>query len=105
MRCDALAIVFAISLAIVVRAQERVDVAAIERIKTEAFEHSHVMEHASWMTDVYGPRLTGSPITKAACDWAVETLQGWGLRNVHLEPWGPNATGIPGALWTEEDRG
>ena len=41
--------------------------------------HSQVMETVSWLTDVYGPRLTGSPNFKAACDWAVSTLRSWGL--------------------------
>ena len=60
-------------------AQERVDVTTIERIKTEAMERSQVMDIMSWLTDVHGPRLTGSPITKAAGDWAIETMKGWGL--------------------------
>jgi hypothetical protein len=74
-------------------AQERVDVATIERIKTEAMERSQVMDIMSWLTDVHGPRLTGSPITRAAGDWAVETMKGWGLENVHLEWWGPFGRG------------
>ncbi|MCA9764160.1 MAG: M20/M25/M40 family metallo-hydrolase [Gemmatimonadetes bacterium] len=74
-------------------AQERVDVATIERIKTEAMERSQVMDIMSWLTDVHGPRLTGSPITKAAGDWAIETMKGWGLENVHYEWWGPFGRG------------
>jgi carboxypeptidase Q len=38
-------------------------------------------------TDVYGPRLTGSPNHKAAADWAVKQMTAWGLENAHLEPW------------------
>ena len=50
------------------------------------------MEIASYLTDVYGPRLTGSPNIRAAGEWAVTALQGWGLVNVearamgHLRP-------------------
>src|SRR2546421_2598376 len=51
----------------------------------------------SWLTDVYGPRLTGSPNTQVAADWAVATMRLWGLSNVHLEPWGPFERG-----WTSE---
>ena len=29
----------------------------INKIKTEAFQNSHVMESAFYLTDVYGPRL------------------------------------------------
>jgi hypothetical protein len=42
---------------------------------------------------VHGPRLTGSPITRAAGDWAIETMRGWGLENVHYEWWGPFGRG------------
>jgi hypothetical protein len=39
------------------------------------------------LTDVYGPRLTGSPKLKAAEEWAIGQMQKWGFENGHLEPW------------------
>ena len=42
-------------------AQERVDLAVVHRIKSEALENSKVMDHLFYLADVYGPRLTGSP--------------------------------------------
>jgi len=66
-------------------AQERLDQAAIARIKQEGFTRSQVMETASWLTDVYGPRLTNSPIARQAGDWAVGRLASYGLTNPHLE--------------------
>jgi hypothetical protein len=39
------------------------------------------------LTDVYGPRLTGSPNLKAAGEWAVRRLESWGLTGGRLEPW------------------
>jgi carboxypeptidase Q len=39
------------------------------------------------LTDVYGPRLTGSPNFKAAADWTVKQMTSWGFKNAHLEPW------------------
>ncbi len=69
-------------------AVETVDYDAIYRIKDEGFERSQVMETASWLTDVYGARLTGSPNIKAAADWAVKKLTEWGAQNVRLETWG-----------------
>ena len=39
------------------------------------------------LTDVYGPRLTGSPNLKGASDWVVKRTTEWGLKNAHLEPW------------------
>lgn len=68
-------------------AQERVDIATVERIKAEAMDHSQVMEITSWLTDVYGPRLTWSPNVRKAADWTTATMRSWGLANVHLEPW------------------
>jgi carboxypeptidase Q len=67
---------------------EKVDYDAIYRIKEEGFQHSQVMDTASWLTDVYGARLTGSPNIKAAGDWAVKKLAEWGGQNAHLETWG-----------------
>src|SRR5712675_1467986 len=69
--------------------EDKADLAAINRIKTEAFEHSKVMDHAFYLTDVYGPRLTGSPGLKAAAEWAVKQFTTWGLDGANLETWGP----------------
>ena len=68
-------------------AQEKVDTPTIERIKNEEMNNSHVMEIMSWLSDVYGPRLTWSPNIIRARDWAVGEMKGWGLVNVHVEPW------------------
>lgn len=75
-------------------AQQDASVAAdIERIKSEGFERSQVMDVASWLTDVHGPRLTASPITLRAGEWAVERMEAWGLSNSRLEWWGPFGQG------------
>ena len=39
------------------------------------------------LTDVYGPRVTGSPSLKAAGEWAIKQMTSWGFSNGHLEPW------------------
>ena len=41
----------------------------------------------SYLTDVYGPRLTGSPNMQKAGDWTVAKMKEWGLVNTALEPW------------------
>jgi hypothetical protein len=64
---------------------ERVDTDTIARIREEGLKRSQVMEHMFWLTDAYGPRLTGSPGFEQAGDWAVKTLQSWGLQNVRKE--------------------
>ena len=61
----------------------------INRIKTEAFDHSKVMDHLAVLTDRYGPRLTASPEFQQAADWAMSRLKEYGLANVHAEKWGP----------------
>ena len=76
-----------------IQGQEEVNDDLIESIKKHGLEMSEVMEIASWITDVYGPRLTGSPMLDQATEWAVSTLKGWGLSNVHLEEWGPFGRG------------
>jgi hypothetical protein len=51
------------------------------------------MEIMSALTDVYGARLTGSPTTKAAGEWAVKWLADRGAQNVRFESWGPFGRG------------
>ena len=69
-------------------AQERVDLQVIQRIKQEAFDHSKVMDHLFWLTDVYGPRLTGSPGFTAAANWTVEHSKSYGIENARTQKWG-----------------
>jgi carboxypeptidase Q len=66
---------------------EKLDLDAIYKIKDEGLQRSKVMEIESYLTDVYGPRLTGSPNIKEAADWAQKTMKEWGLMNVHVETW------------------
>lgn len=73
--------------------QERVDLKVIDQIKSEGLERSKVMETISYLTDVYGPRLTGAPQSKVAGEWTVKRLEEWGLSNAHLETWGPFGRG------------
>jgi carboxypeptidase Q len=70
-------------------ASEKIDYEAINKIKQQGLnpQNSQVMEISSWLTDVYGPRLTGSPNVKKAGDWTIAKLKEWGLQNVALEPW------------------
>ena len=85
-----LALTFARPLA----AQERVDAATIERIKAEEMNNGKVMEIMSWMSDVYGPRLTWSPNEARAAKWAMDEMKSWGLTNIHQEKWdGANGLG------------
>src|SRR5471030_2482300 len=90
-RTFALTAIVAVLVALPLTAQwpmtEKIDLDAIYRIKDEGLQRSKVMEIESYLTDVYGPRLTGSPNIKEAADWAQRTMKEWGLANVHLETW------------------
>jgi hypothetical protein len=57
------------------------------RIRDEGNFHSQIMRTMHFLTDVYGPRLTGSPNYRAAADWSLRQLNDWGFENGHLEPW------------------
>jgi hypothetical protein len=78
-------------------AAERIDPEINTRIRDEGLNHSQVMRTLHFLADVYGPRVTGSPSLKAAGEWALRTMDGWGLKNGRLEPWD---WGHPG--WTNE---
>ena len=67
------------------------------KIRKEEMENSKIMRTLHYFSDVYGPRLTGSPNHKSAADWAVKEMKSWGFDNVHLEQW---EFGHPG--WVNE---
>jgi carboxypeptidase Q len=66
---------------------EKLDHEAIAKIRDEGLNRSEVMDHISWLSDVYGPRLTGSPAIMQASDWALKKFNEWGLVNAHREAW------------------
>jgi carboxypeptidase Q len=59
----------------------------LARIRKEGMEHSQILKTMHMLTDVYGPRLTGSPNHKRAAEWAIKQMTEWGFENGHLEPW------------------
>lgn len=73
------------------------DPGVITKFEDEGLQHSHIMEVMGYLTDVYGPRLTNSPNIREAGEYAVKTLNSWGLVNVHEESWGPFGRG-----WSNE---
>jgi hypothetical protein len=83
----------------VVSAQPRnsLDAQLISRIHREADTRSEVMSVARELTDVYGPRLTGSPHLKAAGDVVIRRLKQWGIGTARFERWGPFGPG-----WTAD---
>jgi carboxypeptidase Q len=57
------------------------------RIREEGSRNSQIMRTMHFLTDVYGPRLTGSPNHENAAKWTIKTMTEWGMSNAHLEPW------------------
>ncbi len=61
----------------------------VKAIWDEGMDNSQLRPMAQVLLDAIGPRLTGSPGMKAANEWAVATLSGWGVtaRNEQYGTW------------------
>jgi hypothetical protein len=80
-----------------ISAQDKADMAAVEKLKDEGLNKSKVMDFAFHLTDVSGSRLTASPGFLRAANWAKDELTKMGLVNAQLEPWGDFGKG-----WQQE---
>lgn len=58
---------------------------SLAKINTEGFQNSQVMNLISDLSDVYGPRLTGTNQYYTAAEWAKKTLENWGVDKVYFE--------------------
>jgi len=67
---------------------EDVDLHVIHRIKMEAFHRSQVMDYIFLLTDLNGPRLSGSPGHHKAADAAAKAMRDIGIRDASVVPWG-----------------
>jgi len=72
------------------------DAAIMEKIRNEGLNRSQYAQTLSYLTDVIGPRLTGSPGLLRANNWVKDQLAKQGFE-AKLEPWGPFGRG-----WTLE---
>ncbi|MFC2119336.1 FG-GAP-like repeat-containing protein, partial [Bacteroidota bacterium] len=70
--------------------QEKVYWDIVSKIRNEGFNNSKVMDYAWYLTDVIGPRLTGSKNMKNAQHWTKGKMEEMGLENAALEKWGDN---------------
>jgi len=62
-----------------------VDPATISRIRGEAITRSQAMDTHWWLSEVYGPRATGTPAYQQGADWVMKKFAEWGLQNIHVE--------------------
>ena len=92
-RCTAAAVVALSVLSTPAASQEPVHRDVVDRIRAESFESSRIMEYAGYLTDVIGPRLTGSPNIREAQRWVMSRMAEIGLSNIQLEPWGDQTVG------------
>ena len=84
----------ACSLAILPALAQAPGLASINtQLRAQETKDSQLMWWLHEVTDVYGPRLTGSPGLRAAQDFAVGQMVKWGFSNVHLEAWNFNHPG------------
>ncbi len=78
-------------------AQQSAQASINAAIRKEETENSKIMHTLHYLTDLYGPRLTGSPNHVAAANWAAKEMRSWGFDRAELEPW---EFGHPG--WVNE---
>jgi hypothetical protein len=70
-----------------------VDTTGAGALIDQALHHSEVMSNLAYLTDVIGPRLTGSPAMRQANEWTLARFWDYGLA-AHLESW------TFGGFWT-----
>lgn len=58
---------------------------ALAKINTEGFQKSQVMNLITDLSDVYGPRLTGTNQYFTAAEWAKKTMENWGMNKIYFE--------------------
>jgi len=75
-----------------------VDTTGVGALIDQGMNKSQVMKNLQYLTDVIGPRLTGSPAVRAANDWTMKQFQGYGL-DAHLEQWNFGGTWERGPMW------
>jgi carboxypeptidase Q len=69
------------------KAAETEALAVDAKLLETAKKDSEIMANLTHLSDMIGPRLTGSAALKNANRWTAEKMKGYGLTNVELEPW------------------
>ena len=58
-----------------------------QRILEDAAKGSQLLTNLTYLSDIIGPRLTGSANLKRATEWGAAKMKDYGLTNVRLEAW------------------
>jgi carboxypeptidase Q len=69
------------------KAAEAEALARDQTVLATAKKDSEIMANLTYLSDMIGPRLTGSAALKKANQWTADKMKGYGLTNVDLEPW------------------
>jgi hypothetical protein len=75
-----------------------VDTAGVGALLDEGMNRSEAMKNLQYLTDMIGPRLTGSPAARQANEWTMRRFQDYGLA-AHLEQWNFGGTWTRGPMW------
>src|SRR5215211_9271770 len=65
---------------------QTVDTAGSGTLIDQAMHHSELMQNLQYLSDVIGPRLSGSPAMRRANEWTAERFRSYGL-TAALEPY------------------
>jgi carboxypeptidase Q len=79
-------------------AQSPVDTAGTGALIQQAMDRSEVMPNLQHLSDVIGPRLSGSPAMRRANQWTAERFRAYGL-SATLEPYTFGVTWERGSAW------
>lgn len=77
--------IFVTALSLGAQSSNPLDTATINRIRGEAVANSQAMDTHWWLSEVYGPRATGTPGYQKGADWVMAKFKQWGLQNIHIE--------------------
>lgn len=81
------ALVLSFPIALCAQRSDAPDSALVSELRAEGMDRSQVMDILSMLTDMNGPRLTNSPGFKKAAEYAKQSLESWGVKNVHFDKW------------------
>src|SRR5437588_4215297 len=82
------AVLFLVPVAPARQAAQATDAATIDqKLINDAKVGTEIMKNLEYLSDVIGPRLTGSANLKRANEWTADKMRSYGLENVHLEPY------------------
>jgi hypothetical protein len=81
-------------------AAQTVDTTGAGAIIAQATDHSEVMKNLQYLSDVIGPRLSGSPAMRRANDWTMQRFRDYGLEaTIEAYPFGVTWERGEASLW------